>query len=121
MPVFWLAVIGLGLWAIGSASRAAAPAAGPLPVSDATAAELARLCAQTPEAVALEPVGRLSAWAECPGRSIRDLRVLATRLERAATDETADQTRRASLIDAHVGLVDWIERRERERERERAA
>lgn len=79
---------------------------------DPTATEAARICALTPEAVSLDGTD-LPVWLECPGRPMRDLRVVAARLERAATDETRDTARRERLINAHVSLVDWIERRDR--------
>lgn len=75
-------------------------------------ASAARICAQSADAVPLDSA-ELGAWADCPGRPIRDLRVLAARLERAAADET-DVPRRTRLIDSHVALMDWISRRERE-------
>jgi hypothetical protein len=79
-----------------------------------TATALARLCAQTPELVSVDNP-QISTWAECPGRSMRDLRVLAARLERAATDERTDTARRERLMNGHVALMDWIDRRDRER------
>lgn len=78
--------------------------------ADPTATEAARICALSPEAVSLDGTD-LPIWLECPGRPMRDLRVVAARLERAATDETRDTARRERLINAHVALMDWIDRR----------
>lgn len=78
--------------------------------TEPTISEAARICALSAEAVNLDGTD-LAAWAECPGRAMRDLRVVAARLERAATDETADTARRERLINAHVALMDWIDRR----------
>lgn len=69
------------------------------------------LCATPAARVNLDSDADLSAWAECPGRTLPQLRALAARLDAAATAE-ADTDRRARLIDAHVGLMDWIDRRE---------
>ncbi len=99
----------------GSAwARARARSSGPSRPAEPTATEAARICAQSADAIPVDSPD-LAAWADCPGRPIRDLRVLAARLERAATDAT-DAARRARLVAAHVELVDWIARRERERE-----
>ena len=93
-------------WARSRGTRTPTTPARPEP----TVSEAARICALSAEAVNLDGTD-LAAWAECPGRAMRDLRVVAARLERAATDETADTARRERLINAHVALMDWIDRR----------